>query len=178
MVVFRICLHPSVDDIQHATYRYHCQGIVSHAKMPACVLIVHLMLTLSVDSAECIAVPMIGGIRLIQNKWRQNPSFSALEQYSFQGYSDGKKLLAMGRLSSKLNKTVKFFLMVLLMSMEFNNPGETINDDSGLDNNQLAETSLAIGRLLPVLCKYVERTECFDLSVASMDLMLRSFFYA
>ncbi|KAL0907548.1 hypothetical protein M5K25_021963 [Dendrobium thyrsiflorum] len=85
------------------------------------------------------------------------------------------KSLAMGRLSTKLNKAVKFFLMVLLMSMEFNNPGESINDDSGLDNNQLAETSLAIVGLLPVLCKYFERIECFDLSVASMDLMLRSF---
>ncbi|KAI0501913.1 hypothetical protein KFK09_016858 [Dendrobium nobile] len=85
------------------------------------------------------------------------------------------KLLAMGRLSSNLNKTVKFFLKVLLMSMEFNNPGETITDDSGLDNNQLPEISVAIGRLLPVLFKYVEHTECFDISVASMDLMLRSF---
>ncbi|KAH0451385.1 hypothetical protein IEQ34_018684 [Dendrobium chrysotoxum] len=85
------------------------------------------------------------------------------------------KSLAMDMLSTKLNKAVKFFLMVLLMSMEFNNPGESINDDSGLDNNQLAETSLAIVGLLPVLCKYVERIECFDLSVASMDLMLRSF---
>ncbi|XP_020681493.1 uncharacterized protein LOC110098887 [Dendrobium catenatum] len=365
--------------------------IVSHAKMAACILIVRLMLTLSDGSAECLSVPLIGRIRLIQDKLRQNPSFSALlEQYSFQGYSDGKKVsslvlhdlyyhlqgelegrfiapghfqelsafllnfenfqckestnekdlwstdvmmydisniraelgidlwdksewktakeigermlsymhtsnlmlsladtknfalkalisimsfhhekvlkskstitshgisdafiersiinicrciqstedslvpllnpsekllelltaqaemllvlsrilfmqhslrnnkkqlfsvsislirtsgscfksLAMGRLSTKLNKAVKFFLMVLLMSMEFNNPGESTNDDSGLDNNQLAETSLAIVGLLPVLCKYVERIECFDQSVASMDLMLRSF---
>ncbi|KAK8966953.1 hypothetical protein KSP40_PGU001244 [Platanthera guangdongensis] len=85
------------------------------------------------------------------------------------------KLLAAGMLSTRLNKAIKFLLMVLLMSMEFNNPTSYITDDSGLDDNQLSEVSLAIVGLLPVLCKYVENTECFDLSVASMDLMLKGF---
>ncbi|XP_020587273.1 uncharacterized protein LOC110029360 isoform X2 [Phalaenopsis equestris] len=67
--------------------------IVSHAKLAACVLIVHLMRTLLDGKAECLSVPLVGMIHMIKDKLLQNPSFSALlEQYSFQGYSDGKEV--------------------------------------------------------------------------------------
>ncbi|KAG0493669.1 hypothetical protein HPP92_004663 [Vanilla planifolia] len=71
-----------------------------------------------------------------------------------------------------LNKSLKFLLMVLLMSLEYSYPKASIND-SDLDVLQLTEVSVLAAGLLPVLCKCVENIECFDLSVASMDLLLK-----
>ncbi|KAG0491617.1 hypothetical protein HPP92_005015 [Vanilla planifolia] len=82
------------------------------------------------------------------------------------------KLLGGLSISPMLNKSLKFLLMVLLMSLEYSYPKASIND-SDLDVLQLTEVSVLAAGLLPVLCKCVENIECFDLSVASMDLLLK-----
>ncbi|PKA51043.1 hypothetical protein AXF42_Ash007700 [Apostasia shenzhenica] len=85
------------------------------------------------------------------------------------------KLLSDVRPSATLQKAVKLFLMLLLVSMESSHGNAYINDDSDLDANQVAEASLAVARQLVILCKYIQKMEYFDLSVASMDIILKRF---
>ncbi|KAG0491609.1 hypothetical protein HPP92_005007 [Vanilla planifolia] len=82
------------------------------------------------------------------------------------------KLLGGLSISPMLQQSSFSFSLVLLMSLEHSYPKASIND-SDLDVLQLTEVSVLAAGLLPVLCKCVENIECFDLSVASMDLLLK-----
>ncbi|XP_020260505.1 uncharacterized protein LOC109836876 isoform X2 [Asparagus officinalis] len=78
-------------------------------------------------------------------------------------------------LTEVLKKTMKFLFILLLTSMEFIYLKAHGENTSVVEIDQVAEASLTSIALLPMLCKYIEHTEFFDLSVASIDLMLKGF---
>lgn len=70
-----------------------------------------------------------------------------------------------------LNKAMKVLLSLLMTSIGFSQPKADMNYKSDVGT----ELSLSCLGLLPVLCKLVENNEFCDLSVASLDVMLKHF---
>ncbi|MQL93812.1 hypothetical protein Taro_026471, partial [Colocasia esculenta] len=83
------------------------------------------------------------------------------------------RLLSDVRQSPVSQRVVKFFLTLLLTSMEIIYPISVDNLASEVE--QFAETSLLKLGLLPVLCKYTETSEHSNLSVAAIDFILKGF---
>ena len=92
--------------------------------------------------------------------------------------SSGIRFLDVRQSTTMLYKAVKSLLTLLLTSIEFIYPKKDAEDKSDIEVDQFAEVSLTSIGLLPILCKYVEQAEFCDLSVASIDLMLKGFLAA
>ncbi|XP_074569458.1 uncharacterized protein LOC141826101 [Curcuma longa] len=85
------------------------------------------------------------------------------------------KVLANTRpLTPVLRRAVKLLMTLLLKSLEFSNHIEHSEDNSDIEVKLLGDASLIQIELLPLLCKYAEDTEYSNLSVASIDIILRT----
>ncbi|XP_042430044.1 uncharacterized protein LOC122016720 isoform X2 [Zingiber officinale] len=85
------------------------------------------------------------------------------------------KVLANTRpLSPVLRRAVKLLMTLLLKSLEFSNHIELSEDNSDVEVKLLGDASLIQIELLPFLCKYAEDAEYSNLSVASIDIIIRT----
>ncbi|XP_020110275.1 uncharacterized protein LOC109725483 isoform X2 [Ananas comosus] len=90
--------------------------------------------------------------------------------------SSGIKFLAdITTFTPTLTKSLKLLLLLLLTSLQFSYTQKNETDESDRELNLFADVSLVSVGLLPVLCKFAEKSEYTDLSVASIDMILKGF---